>query len=183
MSVEPVVAIALSGAIGAAFGAVMTSAWFATKREQHRSQFLREFEADFREAMISCDSLLSNMDLPKDIRIALIRLLAAHANPDLGARLADGFLKAVSQPREDRNRQNPLVEAMASLFASNRKLARTAHEAISTLAMGLLVVHKGDTMQVEKVQTQASRDPERLLDKVFQASKQRATLAGQINYA
>lgn len=171
MSVEPFAAIALSGTIGVAFGAATATAWFAAKREEHRLEFLQEFGAALDTAMAASDGLLSNMDLPKDIRIALIRLLAAHANTKLGSQLADEFIRLSSQRTKEVSENNPLTEAMAGLAANNRSLARTARETLSTLAMGLLVVHKGDAMQVEKVQKQASKDPERLLDKIFQTSR------------
>lgn len=168
MSVETVGSLALSCAIGAVFGGVITNMWYATKQQENRCQFLKDFGRQLDDALSSTDILLTNMDLPKDVRIALIRLLAGHADAHLGSRMADAFLQVAFQPRED-DETNPLTEAMTSLFSHNRSLARSAHAALSTLAMGLLVTHKGDTMQVDMVKTQAAKDPETLLNRVFQA--------------
>ncbi|MGI6854386.1 hypothetical protein [Mesorhizobium sp. 1B3] len=168
MSVETVGSLALSGAIGAVFGGVITNMWYATKQQENRCQFLKDFGRQLDDAFSTADTLLTNMDLPKEVRIALIRLLAGHADTGLGSRMADAFLQVAFQPRDD-DETNPLTEAMTALFSHNRSLAKSAHMALSTLVMGLLVVHKGDTMQVDKVKSQAAKDPETLLNRVFQA--------------
>jgi hypothetical protein len=170
MSVE-ILQLAASTATGAIFGSGITAAWFAKEDAEHRFQFLGELSDEMHAAFDDADELLTNMDLPKDIRIALIRLLSAHSDPEIGRIVADVLMQAPTKPSDDI--PNPLAEAMDGLFATNRHLARTVNQTMMTLMIALMVIHKPEKLKVEKVRTQAAGDPEPLLTRLIQSFSNR----------
>lgn len=145
------------GVVGLAVGSV-AYLWNKKRGAEERCEFLSYANRDLRRAFKAADRVLANNDTPEVVRMVLLHLLAAFSDEEKGRAFA---LRMIDPPRKPKpsKAENPLAAAMIDLAESNRALASDAHRAMMSLSFSLTFLHLADHIKVEKVTSEAARDP------------------------
>ena len=155
------------GTLGLAVG-VGAHLWTKKIELEQRCEFLTELKSELSDAFLAAGRVLGSDDTPQAIRKALLHLLASHADPTLGGKIAKAFLEHV-EGRRDRmpaDGTDAISVAMAALGRSNPSLARETHHTLASLSFGLVFLHLADSIRIEKVQDEAARDPVSLWSRI-----------------
>lgn len=147
------------GFVGLAAGAGVHF-WKRKAELEERCAFLSDMGHDLAQAFDAVDDVLRDKNTPIPIREVILMLLAAHADPRMGKRLAEAFMEA----RQRKNRvpadgKDPISQSMSVLGRANPALARRTHHVLASLTFGLVFLNLADSIKVERVKDEAAKDP------------------------
>ncbi|MDF3217489.1 hypothetical protein EN962_26125 [Mesorhizobium sp. M7A.F.Ca.CA.001.09.2.1] len=150
------------GFVGLAAGAGVH--FFRRKTElEHQCEFLADVREDLLESFSSAGTVLDDKNTPKPIRQAILVLLAAYGDKKRGKSFAETFLVQVNgqedAPSAEDDGMDPISQSMKNLGRANPALARQTHHVMASLVFGLVFLNLADDFKVEKMKTEAARDP------------------------
>lgn len=148
-------------AIGVLGGVVVgggLSLWRSARECDERCEFLQDMRGEMAEAFAGADRILSDDRTPTSVRVMFLYLLHAYSDDGVGERLARAILdRKEVEPQEPED--DALAVALRRLADVDPSLARTAHQALGALLMGLLIYYYGDQLKATKVQRRLASDP------------------------
>lgn len=147
------------GFVGLAAG-VGAMLWQRKVEMENRCDFLTDMDKDLTLAFDNVGIVLQDKSTPKPIREAILFLLSAHADRRRGSEFADTFIEQVrrrdgAQP----DGSDPISQSMSMLGKKNPSLARLTHHVLASLSFGLVFLNLPDDFKVERIKTEAARDP------------------------
>ncbi len=150
------------GFVGLAAGAGIHF-WQRKAELEERCEFLADMDKDLRQAFESVDDILDNETTPKPIRKAILVLLAAHSDSEIGKKMALSFMDAQKRKSDEpADGSDPISQSMENLGRYSPALARKTHHVLASLIFGLVFLNLADSIKVEKVKDAAARDPSTL---------------------
>lgn len=156
-----------AAAVGGALG-LSVVLWGKKREMEERCAFMQDAQGELDFAFEKADELLSSGQLPAIVRSMFLHLLHAYTNAEHGR----SFARAMAEPRlnpPSSPKENPLTIAMRELGEVSPDMERDAHRAMASLAFSLMFIHLANHIKVERVQIEASTNPESVWTRLWKS--------------